>query len=84
MQNDAEKKPVEQAYCFNCGASNATHPAIVTVGYRYGGGNSYVKEGRPHCQDCAAVENSVSNIFYIIFLAVAAIFLAGYVLSELF
>lgn len=83
MQNGTEIKPAEQSYCFNCGSSNATQSASVTVGYRSGGGNSFIKASRPHCKACSDVEGSVGNIFIIILLSAAALFLAHYILNEL-
>lgn len=70
-------------YCYNCGASNATKSSRVTVGYAVGGGSSFVKDERPHCDDCANVNAWGSNIFFIIILAVGAIFLAGYIYDSL-
>jgi hypothetical protein len=84
MQNDLEMNPDEPAYCFNCGASNPTHTATVTIGYIAGGNTNFIKKLRPHCEDCANVQNSAFNIGIIITLAVAAIFLALYIINELF
>ncbi len=73
----------DEAYCFNCGASHPTDSSIVTVGYRTGGAkSSFVKEPRPHCRDCANINNSVSNIFYIIALIIAAIFMIKFISFE--
>lgn len=76
-----EKKETNN-YCWNCGASNATHMSVVTVGYRSGGGNSFVKEGRMHCEDCGKDHTTFTSWIKIIGLALVIVFLLLYIKSD--
>lgn len=84
MQNNpSNTRAAADEFCFNCGASKVKKSAVVTVGYRTGGGSSFVQEGRPHCDDCAAVSDSVFYIWVIIGLAIGAVLMAGYLYDSI-
>ena len=73
----------QEPYCWNCGASNADSESIVTVGYRAGGGNSFVSEGRPHCDDCAKDHTSFTSKAKVIGLTLVILVLLYIIKHEL-
>jgi hypothetical protein len=70
----------QQPYCYTCGASNATLTSLETVGYRTGGGNSFVRESRPVCEDCGKDHTSFLRWGKVIILIGGSLFMAAYVL----